>query len=678
MRADLRLVKSSSFERINQIFSERQGSIRAQQLDIDRGINAWKYYFALSGDQWPEKELAQLANEDRYPYQFNILTPKVDTMAGAIATDLPEPNWVPVEGEKTTTTEAVIDAYYGDKELTNWEEALLQVIVGGLVHIAWVEMVETKKHNPNGNIGLEYVRPGSLVTDAYWKSNNDRQLKKAWKSQYFTAEGLAFKYQKMTDKIEAAIEQKKNAGQHADPPTDAAELRRKFTGQVGDEYEVIEEMWLEIIKTKRLVGTRRDGYQRIPFPVVEDRQVLEAFAEQNDIDWETVEPEPYDDMIYHTTAICPSLDPYLIINEEKPRVQVKGLPIFHFTTKRHEGKNKGLVETIMDIQTTINKRINLESELIAKANGGATLYNEDLFNSDEKKEREFKDNRNKPGYAMFADLAHATPVKEEITPNQYPSQAMTQIDLLFNNFLPIVSGVSDTWSAESSAGEAAILFERKAQMNKIGTLILDKQVKQLMNNVGEAFFYQFQITYAKLPREITRHSGRGTIILNEQLPDGSIRNAVEYTPRCRVVVTENVNSPTQQLRKRTIANETLKIINPETNPLSFQELLSITVKNMDMPDEEKAKVIESLELEGAVAKTTLINSMSQNVAGTSAGKLQNEQNKLMLAKMEKESGGGQVQEQVTPPNQQIQQVQQQPQAQPEQTVQTPDTEEITV
>lgn len=676
MRADLRVIASSDEDRINQIYNERRASINAQREALDRGFEAWKYYFALRGDQWPEKELATLNDEDRIPYQFNVLTPKVQTMAGAIITDLPEPNWVPVEGEKTSTTEAVIDSYYGDKEVTNWRFALIRLIEAGLVHDGWVEMIETDRHNPSGNIGLEFIRPGSLIPDAYWKSNNDRQLKKAWKSQYFTPEGLKFKYQKTSDKIEEAIRRRKTLGIE-DPPPDAAKQRRKFEGQVGDEYEVIEEMWLEIFRTTRLVGRKKDEFMQIPFPVIEDRGLLERFAEKNEIDWETVKEEPYEDIIYHTTAICPALDETLIINEEKPRVQVRGLPIFHFTTQRHEGRNKGLVETIQDIQTTINKRINLESELIAKANGGATLYNEELFDGKEEKQREFRRNRNKPGYTMFANLNHAAPVKEEITPNQYPSQLMQQIELMVDTLLTKVSNVSDAWSAESAAGEAGILFERKVQMNKIATLMIDEAVKQFVNNIGEAYFYQWQITYAKLPRMVTKHSGKGHVILNEPLADGSIRNAVEYTPRCRVVVTENLNSPTQQLRRRTMATEMLKNVDPNVKPLTFQKLLNMFIENTELPDDEKAEFVEAGKAEEMAAMVTIATQTAQGIAAIGQARLAKEQTDMMLAKLGAQPSGQPPQEQITPQNQQIQQVSPPALPSPDQQ-QSPDTEEVTI
>ena len=149
-----------------------------------------------------------------------------------------------------------------------------------------------------------------------------------------------------------AIEQQKGGTEELG--TNASDQRNEFEGKVGDEYEVIECLWLEIIKTERLMGRKMGALRTIPFPVTEDRELLQKFARENDIDWETVTPEPYEDIVSHKTAICPSLDPTLILHDKKTRVQVKGLPIFHFTTKRHDGKDKGLAESIIDIQQTIN------------------------------------------------------------------------------------------------------------------------------------------------------------------------------------------------------------------------------------------------------------------------------------------------------------------------------------
>ena len=93
-------------------------------------------------------------------------------------------------------------------------------------------------------------------------------------------------------------------------------------------------------------------------------------------------------------------------------------------------------------------------------------------------------------------------------------------------------------------------------MNKIATLVYDEAVKQLMNNIGEAYFLQWQITYGDVERTINLMGGKESVTLNEQLDtEGSVRNYVPYTPRCQVIVKENPNSPTKRTLDRQLASE---------------------------------------------------------------------------------------------------------------------------
>ena len=655
MKGDYRTVKSSDHEKVSQIYNARQKAVRAQEEDYKRGLKAWKYYFALPGDQWSEEDRAVMADERRYPFQFDILSPKINTMAGALIMDMPDTDWIPYEGWKTTGTEAIKSTYYSDKEVTNWDFALIHLIKAGLVHSGWVEMVETKKYHPLGNIGLEYVR--RFIPSPYWKSNNDRDLKEGYKQCYFTPDALAFKYKAKSDLIRNAIANQKGGTEELS--TNASDQRNNFEGKVGDEYEVIETLWLEIIKTERLVGRKRDALLTIPFPVSDDQELLQKFARENDIEWDTVNPEPYDDIVSHKTAICPSLDPNMILHDKKTRVQVRGLPIFHFTTIRHDGKDKGLAESIIDIQQTINKRVSLETNLIEKANGGSDIYNENLF-TDEKKRRDFVQNKNKTGRTFFADLDGVKNISEQVGSAQFPSQPMTQIELMFDKLLPVVSQVSDAWSAQSSSGEAGILFERKVQMNKIGTLVLDKSLRQLLNNLGEAYFYQWQITYGDHQREVATKGGKETTVLNEQLEDGSIRNDVKYTPRCKVIVSENVRSATRQIRDRTMSTELLKNLNPETNPLTYQNTIGIFINSLDYKEDEMEVMKADVQLEKMAAKTNIVARIAQNTAAVSGAALQDKQAQGALEQMGAQQPKAQPAEQVTAPEEQIRQVENEP------------------
>lgn len=673
MKADYRTIKSSDHERVRQVYHDRENAKRAMQNDYDRGIKAWEYYFALAGMQWPDKELKVLTDADRYAYQFNILTPKLNTMAGAIITDLPDTDWSPIEGQRTTGTEAVKSTYYTDKEQCNWRWNLVNHIIGMLVHDSWIQMIETKKYHPLGNIGLQWLRPNSFVPSAYWKSNNDRDLKEGYKSTYLTAEGIKFKYEinsnEFINQAIARIKQSKDT-----PPVNISEQQERFQGKVGDEYEVIEHFWLEMLKEKRLVGRKTGAFQWVPFPISDDQQYLEQFAQENEIDWDTVEEQPYDDMIQHVTSVVPSLDPTLILYDAKTRVQVKGLSFFHSTTQRYKGMNKGLAETIIDLQTTLNKRISLETELIEKANGGSKILNKALFNSD-KEERDFKRNANKPGRIFTADLDNVKNTHIDIGPSAYPSAVMTQIELMFNTLLPVISTVSDAWSSESASGESGVLNERKIQMNKIATLVTDEAVKQLMNNIGEAYFYQWQITYGDVERRINLKGGREELVLNEQLDEnGTMRNAVQYTPRCQVIVKENPNSPTKRNLQMQLANEAMANINPEVNPLLYQNFMSIYVNSIEQDDEKKMQFEADMDLEKMKARTSIIAGTAANMAGISGAQVQDMQAKMMLASQgQPPAGGAQPQDQITEPEEQVQQV---PQAsQTEQPIMTPEAGE---
>lgn len=673
MKADYRTIKSSDHERVRQVYHDRENAKRTMQNDYDRGIKAWEYYFALAGMQWPDKELKVLTDADRYAYQFNILTPKLNTMAGAIITDLPDTDWSPIEGQRTTGTEAVKSTYYTDKEQCNWRWNLVNHIIGMLVHDSWIQMIETKKYHPLGNIGLQWLRPNSFVPSAYWKSNNDRDLKEGYKSTYLTAEGIKFKYEinsnEFINQAIARIKQSKDT-----PPVNISEQQERFQGKVGDEYEVIEHFWLEMLKEKRLVGRKTGAFQWVPFPISDDQQYLEQFAQENEIDWDTVEEQPYDDMIQHVTSVVPSLDPTLILYDAKTRVQVKGLSFFHSTTQRYKGMNKGLAETIIDLQTTLNKRISLETELIEKANGGSKILNKALFNSD-KEERDFKRNANKPGRIFTADLDNVKNTHIDIGPSAYPSAVMTQIELMFNTLLPVISTVSDAWSSESASGESGVLNERKIQMNKIATLVTDEAVKQLMNNIGEAYFYQWQITYGDVERRINLKGGREELVLNEQLDEnGTMRNAVQYTPRCQVIVKENPNSPTKRNLQMQLANEAMANINPEVNPLLYQNFMSIYVNSIEQDDEKKMQFEADMDLEKMKARTSIIAGTAANMAGISGAQVQDMQAKMMLASQgQPPAGGAQPQDQITEPEEQVQQVPQASQA--EQPIMTPEAGE---
>ncbi len=650
------IIKSSDHDRVTQIYNERNASKRAMQADFDRGITAWKIYMGFYGEQWPDLKLQQLTADQRYAYQFNIVRGKAHTMMGALITDMPDPAWVPVEGEATTGTEALEETYYTDKEVCNWRANLIQLVEAAVVHDGWIEMVEDTKHHPMGNIGLKFQRDGSFVPDGYWKTDDDRDLKKGWKSRYFNAQQLAFKYEKMSDAIKVAVaDMKQNGAEELSSTEQASQSRHNFHGKVGNEYEVIEEMWIEKVKTERLYGRKEGELVTIEFPtkIAGPGPEFEQFVETNQIDVSTINPRPYEDIICHKTAVCPSLDPTILLYDKKTRIQVKGLPMYHLTTNRHNGRNMGLVEAIKDIQTTLNERMSLDSEILAKVNGGMTIWNEELTKDPKVMER-IRKNHNRPGHNEFLPLDTVKNPAYKVEPPNYPSHLMSQIELLSQTFLPIVSEVSDAWSAESHSGQSGILYEREVQMNKIGTLIYDEKIKHLINNIGEGYLYQWPITYGDAEREITKKGNKGKVVLNEKLEDGSIKNSVRHTPRMRVLVVEKVNTPTKNSATRQMVVEFQKSINPEISPITYQNTNKMFIETLDfMPDDKKEEMLAGVDLEMAAAQTSVVAQIAGNTAATSGAAVQDQQAQGALGQMGAPGPQAPPTEQVTPTEEQI-------------------------
>lgn len=652
----LRSLKSD-VEKVMKIDNEFCEAVRAQTNDFNLMYEAWNAYFAVDGGQWEIQKVAKLVSEERIPRSYDIISPKVDTLAGALVSELPDMDWTPVEGERTTATEAVKDSWYADKELTNSEWELMLTIRDGLVHCGWCQLIENTTYG-KPVIGIQRIMPGFLVPSPYWVQESDRYLEKVFRVGYLTPEQLKAKYKSKSEEIEEAINIIKRRG-HEELPANAADQRRRYVGRIADQYKVIEEHSLEHISTSRLVGVRIETNQAtgeptghirwMPFPITKDRQRLEHFAGINQISWETVEEVPYEDTVHKVNTICPEFDRSILLEADgKSKIQTKGLPFYHFTVTRFNGRNKGIVASMLDPQRTLNERESLISELISKANGGADLVDENVF-KDDKDRANFVKNANKPGYKHFIDMSQSktgAPVVN-IGSNQYPAQILDQISRIYDRVLPMVSRVSDSMSAVTETGKSGILFEREIQINRIGNLLMDKGIKNMMDGIAEGYFLQWQISYAGIYREITSRDGKRKIKLNERFVDSNgkemIRNAVGYVPRCRALITESTRSPTYQMRYRMIFSEILQNINPQINPEHYNYVFNKFMSTLDLPEKDKAELEAMNRMLETKTKMQYVQQIMQIHAGTKAASLEaaNADAQLNMLMQQIQAAGGQ-------------------------------------
>jgi len=616
--------RASDYEVMRNIVSEADRAAAARRADVKRNEKSWRFYFPADAGQWDDADKEVLRKEGRHIAQFDVIGPKVDSLAGALLADLPDMSWTPVEGESSIVTEAIAESYYTDKELFDYDKKILEVFQNGLVHSgdAYLYMDDSKGHS-RINIGVE--EPGYLIWDPYWKTNDDRDAECVYRFRYMKPDALLKNYNSKAEEILKAMRERK--GKPVEYQAGAERQRRQLQGKVGDEYKVIEKHYLEHVRGKRLLGRREGSEQWIPFPIGKDQNYLTAFAEVNQIDWTTVVEAKYTDRIHYFTTVCEELN-VLIAAEEKSEVQVNGLPFYHFAVRRHDGHDMGIVETLIDVQQTINKRESLVSELISKANGGSTLVDQSIF-LDTKQREEWIKNKNKPGHAEFVDLSAARNPLMHIAANQYPSTVLDQIARMYDKVLPLVSRASDALSSITDSGDSGILFERKFQLNLIANTLLNRGVRQFMNNIGEGYFYQWQVSYQELMQDVRFRDGR-RVTLNEPGPDGQVYNAVAEVPRCRVLVTENVKSQTYQMRMRSVYGEVMRAIPPDVAPGQFMMILKNFMETLQLNEEDKRDLEMLNQMMMVKARIMGMKDLTALQAGIQGDTLQSAQIQMQL------------------------------------------------
>lgn len=630
-------------ELVTLIEREFTEAVNAHRKDMTLMEEAWNAYVNFEGSLWDPVKKQKLIDQKRDIRVFEVVAPKVDTLAGALVSELPDLDWIPVEGEKTSTTESIKDSWYTDKELTNTEYEMMLGIRDGLVHIGWVRLCENNKYG-KPVLGLERIEPGHLIPSAYWTHNSDRKLNCVFVIGYLTPEEIMFKYRTKIFEIKQAMEDIKSYGKQ-ELPYSADTQRKNYENRISDHYKIIEKHWIEHVETSRLVGPKIEinqvtgeptGIVRwVPFPVTDNREIIQSYAEQNNIPLKYAEEVPYTDTVHWVTTVCPELSPNIVLENAKSKIQVQGLPFYHFTVMRHNGRNKGIAAALLDPARTISEREALVTELISKANGGERLADKNVFGS--RKDRdEFVRNHNNPNHTQFVDfsMSQTGRIVENVPPAQYPSQVLDQISRMYDVVVPMTSRVSDSMSAISQPGKSGVLFDKEITVNRIANYLMNMAIKNFMDHIAEGYFFQWQITYAGIERQVNSRDGKKKVILNERVigDDGRemIRNHVGYVPRCRALVTESAKSPTSQMRNRMLYSDILQTINPQVNPEHYNFMFTQYMSTMDLPEKIKAE-LEALNKQLDIkAKMNFVAQIMQLHAGTKMASVQAAQMDIQL------------------------------------------------
>jgi len=633
-------LKSSNLEMVLDIKNLEEKWRTATLKQRQREYRNRRAYFGIDAGQWRTTDVNELNNQDRDPDQFNIIQRRVDILLGNEMTQVWDFDWEPVEGQPTSGTEAIKETYYSDKEQMNYDVAIDQTLKDGIITSGACEMNISKKYNPAGNINLERLLPGYYIWDPYWISDDDNDCERFMKIGYFSALQIKRIWNKSTPRIEAEIQKiLRNQGEYVEKNLEnMADIIDERRGHL---FKVLEYSYLKHINEDKLFGWvfNENGFASlVPFPDTKDESEIRNFAEYNKIDWRNTFVTKQKRRILKVCAVCNELvESGVLVDNVDDEVQINRINKFHFAYNRENGIDKGVVDDLYDLQKNINRRESKETNILESSTGGGKLINKNIFNTEGQRTR-FMDEGTSPTYREFIDgdeLAKGVPAVIDLHSANFPGQILDipRLYQLADILTPVTTAQTGSTEAANATG---VLYERQLAVSRIGQLPLDRRIRKLMNDLGEAYFYQWQITYDGVPRQFKTRDGKHSAFLNEIVYDGEgnkgYQNRPKYTPRCRVIVTESPKSESWQMRRRAFWADMLKFIPPNyTAHISF--VMSSLFKTMDLSDKEKAQLEMFQKVQGMKDLMTTMTEMANLTAGKEQANLAALQAQMMIQQM---------------------------------------------
>ena len=289
-----------------------------------------------------------------------------------------------------------------------------------------------------------------------------------------------------------------------------------------------------------------------------------------------------------------------ILLEDAPnKVQCGRLPFFPFYADRINGQNFGIVDVIKDAQQTINKREQQINNILASAANGGGGMDAGIVNNDENQMEEIAKNWNNPSYRFWT-----APGASKNFPNAFiqfprgmvPPELFRHLESMWDTLDRIIPQNAAADARTEGRQESGYLYAQKQAAIEVAQTVLLRNLEQLINDIGEAYYYQAQYLYTGVPREFAAKDGSITIV-NEPvtLHDGTVGmlNDISALPRVKVTVTQSPKNVSERTSNRLLYDTVMKNLPAEYRSLRVA-IQGQLLDTFDFPDEAKAKIEEGL------------------------------------------------------------------------------------
>jgi len=625
--------RSSGHEQVKHLQSLHTKWIEAEQPSRDRMFAALKAYFDIAGGSWPEDSLAEMNRQNRHPSSVPIAPQKINTLAGSILSEKLDFDFMTQELEKSHLIRNIKPLYYYDKEQNDYQFSARKTCIRGLIHLGIEEIGVRYDIRPTGSIFFEPRLPGYVHLDPYWRSDRLKDLKRAMKDAWMTADEILEHFQINNPDLErwASLDaiggedyrRIENVDDYKDTPT-----------RDGSKFLVVEYRWLEQIRTTRLYMTIPGG-DIIPLPLNAKEEDVRKFMSMFMVESaEEVNEYPYEDQVLKYSVICPDGSTEPIVEEEVHPIQCGYIGYFPFSSCREMGIHKGVMEAYLDIQRTINYREAKKDDIIASAGVGAMIVDKNKIGTNPSKMmKEIAENKTRPDYVCGIDGSPEGAFGLFPSGN-VPGDVWRDI-LQLIDYLDRVGPVTPALEGASEKGESGVLFQMRHAVTKLGTLVFYDNWLQHEEDKCEAWYNQAQITYKGIYMKVPNTNGPGEIELNTPIGNGMYGNAIDMLPRAKIIATLSKESPTEQMSKRAMYYDMAKMLsaNPEASLPQFRRVINKMIETIELTPEERRnfKVISDIQEQNDIIR--LLSERETMIAQMMQGKVQSEQAKAMLQQM---------------------------------------------
>lgn len=589
----------------------------ATNEDRRREFENLKFYTGLNDGQWYDEAVSDIEREGRRVGTYNVAKRKIEGIAGSITRNPFDVKYIGDDANLTDITLKLQQMYLSDKELMDWSAEYYQGLIYGLCTRTCFDMVvdTALPAGPLGNVAIKCRLPGSFIPDQDWKEPSSKSLKLMYVTGYMTGQQMKDIYHISDEKLRYEIQMSKLFGKTYES-NERVDWNIDLETMRGSRYLVVEKRYLETKTVSRLIDP---GTGTIFWEWMSDDDVRNLAVQLN-IPGERLREEKVISRVYKILAICPQLS--MVLADYDHPIQIGRIPSFIWAPYHVNGKLLGLLDFLKDAQREVNYR---QSTITLGASGAVTAgigVDAGMFEGPDQVKR-FRRNYGNPRQVAEFRRGASRQFPNGIMPLprvQIPPELFTIVDNMIGLMDYLVPQPTAGEGRTERTGESGVHYQQKLEVMKTMQMPMMMSIKQLWNDIGEAYLYVASQVYSKGMRKFTSADGKEDFTIN--VPSVDTMTGETYldndfskiaTMRHRIQISESPSSVNVRMAQQEY-NYGMLSTWPQNLQNTVMPFVRNILKSLQLTDDEKEAANKALERDERLIASDTEARIAQNEA----------------------------------------------------------------